>query len=241
MVEIIILVDNLNDADKGFVKSYGFSALIKIDDKKVLFDTGSNSEPLLKNLNTVGYSPNDLDCVILSHNHDDHTDGLHGILHKNNDILVYVHKNWARKVSFMGIPVPSKNKKIIHQAGELSEISDNIILTNPFRSNDYGGIDEHACYLRNEGKNSFILITGCCHPGLTIFLNEREELNIARNSPLTIIGGFHGFRFSKKEAEQLNPILKHIILCHCTTHTKKFKRQFKEKVALGIVGKTYHF
>jgi 7,8-dihydropterin-6-yl-methyl-4-(beta-D-ribofuranosyl)aminobenzene 5'-phosphate synthase len=241
MFKITILVDNLDGSVKGFTKSYGFSALIEIDNKKILFDTGSNKKPLLHNLKALGYSPKDLECVILSHNHDDHTDGLPGILQENKMIPVYVHKDWDRKVSFMGFQVPEKNKRIVNQGGELSEISNNIILTDPHHSNDYGGIDEHACYLKNVEKGSYILITGCCHPGLINFLNEREKLKISNNSMISIIGGLHGFRFSNKEAEILYPKLEKIILFHCTTHVKTFERQFKEKASMGVVGKTYLF
>ena len=38
-----------------------------------------------------------IDAVILSHNHNDHTDGLLGILRENKDIPVYVHKDWDRE------------------------------------------------------------------------------------------------------------------------------------------------
>jgi len=241
MCKITILVDNLDGSVEGFTKSYGFSAVIEIDNKKVLFDTGSNKKPLLDNFKSLGYTPKDLDCVILSHNHDDHTDGLPGILQENETIPVYVHKDWDRKVSFMGFQVPVKNKRIINHGGKLSQISNKIIITNPHYSNDYGGIDEHACYVKNEQKNSYILITGCCHPGLTTFLNDRESLNISLNSPLSIIGGLHGFRFSNQQAKQFYPKLEKIILSHCTTHIKAYERQFKEKVSVGVVGKTYLF
>ncbi len=241
MFKITILVDNLNASAQGFIKSYGFSALIEIDNKKILFDTGSNSKPLLYNLKVLGYTPKDLDCVILSHNHDDHTDGLPGILQENETIPVYIHRDWDRKVSFMGFQVPEENKRFINQRGKLYQISNNIIITNPYYSNDYGGIDEHACFLKNEQKDSYVLITGCCHPGLTTFLNEQKKLTIPPNSHLSIIGGLHGFRFSIQEAEKLYPKLQNIILCHCTTHVKTYERQFKEKASMGIVGKTYLF
>ncbi|TXT65828.1 MAG: putative 7, 8-dihydropterin-6-yl-methyl-4-(Beta-D-ribofuranosyl)aminobenzene 5'-phosphate synthase [Promethearchaeota archaeon] len=241
MIKITVLVDNLNGTRSNFVKSYGFAALIEMEKKCILFDTGSTAQSLVQNLSLMGYTPKDLECLILSHNHDDHTDGLQGILQKNPSVLVYVHKDWEKMVSFMGFQVPLKNRNMRSQSGELTEISSNIILTKSHYSSDYGGIYEHACYLRNIQEGSYILLCGCCHPGLTTFLREREQLGIPITSPLYIIGGMHGFRFSNSEAECLKPIIKKIILCHCTSHLTAYKRQFEEKVSVGIVGETYTF
>jgi 7,8-dihydropterin-6-yl-methyl-4-(beta-D-ribofuranosyl)aminobenzene 5'-phosphate synthase len=239
MVTFTILVDDLDGAVRGFTCSYGFSILIELNGTKILFDAGTKIKPLLNNLKTLGCSPNDLDCVILSHNHYDHTDGLPGIIKENDEIPIYVHKEWDAKVSFKGFQVPNKNKRTINKPRTLDEISDDILITDVYYSQDYGGIQEHACYIRTDG--SYVLISGCCHPGLTTFLQDRKKLRIPMDATLSIIGGFHGFRFSDREANDLYPQLNKIIICHCTSYVNQYEQQFKEKCSIGVVGKSYVF
>ena len=86
-----------------------------------------------------------------------------------------------------------------------------------------------------------ILLCGCCHPGLSQFLKEGEKLGLLNVLKINIMGGFHNFNFNEQEANEINPKCKKIICCHCTSNTRKYKDQFKEKCTLGIVGKCYEF
>ena len=62
------------------VGEWGFAALIEITSagvsKRFLFDTGANPQTALANAKTLNISICDIQDVILSHNHDDHTTGL---------------------------------------------------------------------------------------------------------------------------------------------------------------------
>lgn len=62
-------------ADQGFGE-WGFSALVVVDGRKILFDTGANDDTVPRNLKALNLDLADVDRVILSHNHDDHTTGL---------------------------------------------------------------------------------------------------------------------------------------------------------------------
>jgi 7,8-dihydropterin-6-yl-methyl-4-(beta-D-ribofuranosyl)aminobenzene 5'-phosphate synthase len=62
-------------ADEGFGE-WGFSALVEVDGKRILFDTGGNEDTVQRNLQRLKLDLSDVDLVILSHNHDDHTTGL---------------------------------------------------------------------------------------------------------------------------------------------------------------------
>ncbi len=239
MVKLTILIDDIDDSEVGYKKSFGFAALIEKGNKKILFDTGTYSEPLLANLKTYGISASSLDAILLSHNHNDHTDGLPGILKENDDIPVYVNKDWDNPVSFQGKRIPKKNLVVNNEARECEDITSGIYLTNSHFSSDYGRIYEHACYI--DTGNSYILICGCCHPGLTTFLQDRTQLGIPLDADLQLIGGMHGFKFSDSEAEELDPIVKSVILCHCTSYASDYRRQFGKRCTLGIVGKTLEF
>jgi 7,8-dihydropterin-6-yl-methyl-4-(beta-D-ribofuranosyl)aminobenzene 5'-phosphate synthase len=62
------------------ISEWGFSALIEIRSagvyRRFLFDTGGNPQTVLSNAKTLNISICDIQDVILSHNHDDHTTGL---------------------------------------------------------------------------------------------------------------------------------------------------------------------
>ena len=62
-------------ADQG-LGEWGYSALVEVDGRKFLFDTGANPDVVLKNAKTLGVDLSDVEDVVISHNHDDHTGGL---------------------------------------------------------------------------------------------------------------------------------------------------------------------
>ena len=72
-LEIKILSTML--ADEGFGE-WGFAALVEADGRKILFDTGAHDDTVQRNLKAMGLDLGDVEIVILSHNHDDHTTGL---------------------------------------------------------------------------------------------------------------------------------------------------------------------
>jgi len=62
-------------ADQG-LGEWGYSALVEVDGRKFLFDTGANPDVVLKNARSLGITLSDVEDVVISHNHDDHTGGL---------------------------------------------------------------------------------------------------------------------------------------------------------------------
>ena len=62
-------------ADQG-LGEWGYSALVEVDGRKFLFDTGANPDVVLKNAKSLGIDLSRVEDVIISHNHGDHTGGL---------------------------------------------------------------------------------------------------------------------------------------------------------------------
>lgn len=62
-------------ADQG-LGEWGYSALVEVDGHKVLFDTGANPDVVLHNAQELGIDLSQVEDVVISHFHDDHTGGL---------------------------------------------------------------------------------------------------------------------------------------------------------------------
>lgn len=58
------------------VGEWGFAALVEVDGRRILFDTGGRPGTVLQNAAELGLELDDVEEVVLSHNHWDHTGGL---------------------------------------------------------------------------------------------------------------------------------------------------------------------
>jgi metallo-beta-lactamase superfamily protein len=68
---------------------WGYASLIEYGGRRILFDTGGNGADFAHNVNTLGIDLKNLDFVVLSHRHNDHTAGLTHVLQENASVPVY--------------------------------------------------------------------------------------------------------------------------------------------------------
>jgi 7,8-dihydropterin-6-yl-methyl-4-(beta-D-ribofuranosyl)aminobenzene 5'-phosphate synthase len=91
-VKVIILSTML--ADRG-IGEWGFAALLEVDGRRLLFDTGARPETVLRNSQELGVDLTQVTDAVLTHNHDDHTTGLvtlrRELMKKNPNALSRVH------------------------------------------------------------------------------------------------------------------------------------------------------
>ncbi|MFO0952367.1 MAG: MBL fold metallo-hydrolase [Isosphaeraceae bacterium] len=73
-VKVVVLSTMLADT-KG-LGEWGFAALVEVDGRRILFDTGHKPDTVLKNVQEMGVDLAGVKDVILSHHHTDHTGGL---------------------------------------------------------------------------------------------------------------------------------------------------------------------
>src|SRR5262245_7070615 len=72
-LKITVLSTMLADAGIG---EWGYAALVEVDGKRLLFDTGARPETVLANAREMRIDLSDVEDMVLSHNHADHTGGL---------------------------------------------------------------------------------------------------------------------------------------------------------------------
>jgi len=119
---VTTLVDNVSDillADEGPARrapfalattgnvlraEHGFSALVAITKgertTRVLFDAGITPDGMIENMRRLEIAPGEIDIVVLSHGHWDHTTGMHGLAAAlgRAELPVMIHPEfWTRR------------------------------------------------------------------------------------------------------------------------------------------------
>lgn len=74
-LQITTLIENMPDDDEILACEHGLSLYIEFDGRKILFDTGQTGEFLL-NAQRLGKSLAEVDSIIISHGHYDHSGGV---------------------------------------------------------------------------------------------------------------------------------------------------------------------
>lgn len=194
--------------------------------KTVLFDTGGNGEVLLSNMREMGIKPEEVDTVVLSHNHEDHTGGLHEFLMYNADVTVYAPSSFSR--SFI--------RKVEKAGAEVIRVDHPVeIIPGVYSTGALGGyIKEQALVI--ESSAGPVLITGCSHPGIDAIALRAAEL--FEEDIYFITGGFHLGGTSQNKIRKIIQRLKdlgvqNIAPSHCTGD--KAIRLFKEAWGVGFI------
>ena len=91
---ITLLVDN--KAETGLKYEHGLSIFIEHQGKRILFDNGQDDEALFYNAEKLGVPLTDLDIIILSHGHYDHSGNLDTLLKNNPDAVFYAHPDCTK-------------------------------------------------------------------------------------------------------------------------------------------------
>jgi len=208
-------------ADEG-IGEWGFSALVEADGHKILFDTGARPRTVLENAKELKIDLSEVQDVVLSHFHDDHTTGLMTLrrefakanpaafsrVHIAPGIFLERRGNDHNPMIAMKAEYQATGGKFIEHA-KPDEIYLGVWLTGPIpraypEKNYPGGIE-----VRKDGAwvednlpedmslvfntdHGLVLLAGCGHAGLINTLQYARQFL----SPAPVdaaIGGFHLF------------------------------------------------
>ena len=209
--------------------AWGFSCLIELEDKTILFDTGGDAGILLSNMEKLNVDVDEISIIVLSHIHGDHVGGLIGLLNsmKNAEgVTVYVPSSF-----------PESFKSEIRRCGaNVVDVKDATVITEGVATTgEMGtGIREQALIVSTE--RGVTVITGCAHPGVVDMVRRAKELT---NRPIhLVIGGFHLIGMSPTKIREIANQLKELGVecvspCHCSG--EKAKIVFREEFGSGYI------
>lgn len=91
-LKVTILVENTVGVPLGLLSEWGLSMFLDFGDERILFDTGEQGN-LIRNAQILGCDLRQIDRVILSHGHYDHTGGLLKFLQYRGRVPVHAHSD----------------------------------------------------------------------------------------------------------------------------------------------------
>ena len=209
---ITILYDAFGK-DPSMRKDWGFSALVEVAGKRILFDTGDNRDIFAANVAAKNVDLTKLDFVVLSHRHGDHMAGLAHVLSVNPTVKIYAPKevfgiygsslpsSFYRKaealppdmryfdgkppeVMAFGSAWQGANFELIDKTTEIAPGITLIALV----SEAPGTRELKELSLAINTPDGIVLVVGCSHPGIDKIVEAAATINPKIH---LIAGGFH--------------------------------------------------
>ena len=232
MASIINVYDNYQ-AETGLATGWGFGCVVRMPETTVLFDTGGGNRVLLDNMRILGIDPEEIDVVVLSHNHGDHTGGLEGFLAENGDVDVYVPKSFPARMQ----------RRVEKHGARYYPVTSHIrIAKNVYLTGEMGrAIHEQALVLRCACGT--VVITGCAHPGIVDMVQRAAEILPGQEICL-VMGGFHLSGASHQHLQEIVDAfrslgVKQTAPSHCSGDLCRelFKNEYGDSFISGGVGR----
>jgi len=218
LIRITTLVENSPGEHLALHHEHGISFCIETENGKVLFDTGQ-SDTFIKNAKQLRIDLTDLDFVVLSHGHYDHSGGFKALSEVYSSFELVVGKGFFNEkyaalnggYEFLGNNftrdfLEERNIRYSELAGSVRELIPGVSVLGQFPRNHEDEIINPRFRLKLDGKfipDSFddevlvvvdtseglVVLLGCSHPGMRNLLDAVKE---RFQKPIyAVMGGTH--------------------------------------------------
>ncbi|HOC69651.1 MAG TPA: MBL fold metallo-hydrolase [Candidatus Hydrogenedentes bacterium] len=230
-IKITVVVDDV-PGRPGLHPEHGLALWVETPAGAFLFDTGQGAA-LRENADALGIRLADVDTVVLSHGHYDHSGGLVHLLGNKPPGRIYAHPaafapryRKREEPPHKAIGMPEEIRRRLQEKPDIitytlapQQILENVWITGPIPRNnefeDTGGpfFTDPACSVPDpieddqavwiQSTKGVIVLLGCAHAGVINTLDYIARL--AEGAPLyTVIGGMH---LQNANGERLNKTL----------------------------------
>jgi 7,8-dihydropterin-6-yl-methyl-4-(beta-D-ribofuranosyl)aminobenzene 5'-phosphate synthase len=176
---------------QGTETDWGFSCLIEGTERTILFDTGTQPSILFHNIDRLNVSIDDIDVIVISHQHGDHTGGLLSVLNRNPNVTVYLLESFS--ADFV--------RSVENTGAEVVLVDDSLQICACTYSTGELGVQIKEQSLVLDTSEGLIVVTGCSHPGIVTILERARE--IVDKDIALVFGGFHLMNASDQDIQDI--------------------------------------
>lgn len=214
-MKIAVLIEN-NSVSQELNKEHGLSLYLETANRKIVFDTGASGN-FVENAAKMAINLQEVDTLIISHAHKDHSGGLLRFLELNTKASVFissqVYKEYYAKLFFIEkeisapVDIINRYKERIIFVDEFTELGDELFIFTKFikkypllkgnkslfvKQNQQLMYDDfnHEIALVIREQNKIVLISGCSHNGIENMI-ETVMATFSSTPIQVVIGGFH--------------------------------------------------
>ena len=234
-ITVTILYDNTAFAPET-QPDWGYSCLIQGTEKTILFDAGTKPDVFFRNVETLDVDLSDVEIVVISHEHGDHTGALPRFFEGKTNVSVY------HPVSFTDEFVTSVKQANAMPVAVTQPVE---IVKDVYLTGEMGNKIREQSLILKTGEG-LVVITGCSHPGIVEILERVEE--ILDENIYMAFGGFHLLRHSDEEVSEIIGRFQQLGVkkcgaMHCTGNEQidSFQEAYGENFVPMGVGKVLSF
>lgn len=227
MVKITVLSENTVGIPSGLTGEWGLALLVETAGAKILLDTGERGN-ILANAAALQVNLREVDALVMSHGHYDHSGGMRDFLRLRGEVPVYVHPDFfsphysARpREQYIGVPycrkeLESLGARFVWERNP-RQIAPGLWISGEVpRQTDFEKGDSRLVTVENGQKipdplrddmslycvtdEGLVIILGCAHAGVVnIVEHARRVTGVDRI--YGIIGGTHLGPASREQQE----------------------------------------